>query len=67
MHQNDLPELLKVNELKDFLRIGRRQAYKLCHEPDFPSIKIGQSIRIPKKSLIDWMNKQIENGKRFIN
>lgn len=53
----ELPDVLKVDELQDFLRIGRNQAYNLCKRKDFyPSFKVGdKSVRISKKQLLEWL------------
>lgn len=58
---NEYPDILTVAELKAYLRIGQRQAYALCQQDDFPSVKIGGSIRIPKKALTQWMESHVEN------
>jgi len=50
-----LPEILTVPDVQEYLQIGRRQAYALCTDPDFPSIRIGKSIRIPKKAFFKWL------------
>lgn len=55
----EYPSLLTVAEIKDIMRIGLRQAYDLCKQPDFPAIRIGASIRIPKKALLEWMETQV--------
>ena len=41
--------LLTVEEMAEILRIGRSSAYELCRQNEFPVIRIGRSIRIPKK------------------
>ncbi|NMB38538.1 MAG: helix-turn-helix domain-containing protein [Firmicutes bacterium] len=41
--------------LNSFLRIGRSSAYELCRQNEFPVVRIGKSIRIPKKALLDWI------------
>ena len=50
-----LPDILTVPEIQEYLHIGKRQAYELCKDPDFPSFRIGGSIRIPKKSFFEWL------------
>jgi len=47
--------LLTVEEMAEILRIGRSSAYELCRQNEFPVIRIGRSIRIPKKTLLDWV------------
>lgn len=50
------PDILSVNELQSALHIGRTKAYELVNTGEIRSIKVGKSIRIPKKSLLDYVN-----------
>lgn len=59
---SDYPDMLTVAELQELLRIGQRQAYELCKEYDFPSIRIGNSIRIPKQALLEWIATKQKNA-----
>ena len=43
-----------VEEIAAILDIGRTAAYKFVKEADFRIIRIGNSIRIPKKSFEAW-------------
>jgi len=56
--------LLTVEEMAEILRIGRSSAYELCRQNEFPVIRIGRSIRIPKKALLDWIH-QTSRAKNF--
>lgn len=51
----ELPALLTVGEMSKILRIGRVKAYQIIKTPGFPSVKIGRSVRIPKKALLKWI------------
>ena len=61
MQDADL-HLLTVKELAEVLRIGRSSAYELCRQNEFPVIRIGNSIRIPKKALFDWIERESGNA-----
>ncbi len=52
---DDLPLTLAVEDIMKVLGIGRNTAYKLIKSKAIFSIKVGHQIRIPKKSLIDYM------------
>ena len=59
----DLPLMLTVPEVGEVLGISRASAYELVHSKDFPSIRIGTRILVPKDKLIAWINEQVEvNG-----
>ena len=55
-------QLLTVLEMANLLRISRSKAYDLIKEANFPTIKIGKSIRINKKELVSWLH----NAKNMI-
>lgn len=54
-----LPDILTVMELKEYLGIGREQAYSLVRTEDFPTKKIGRRILIYKPNLIRWLESNI--------
>jgi len=47
--------LLTVDEMAQILRIGRSSAYELCRQKEFPIVRIGRSIRIPRRALYEWI------------
>lgn len=50
-----LPLALHVEDLMPILQIGRNSAYALVRSGRIHSIKIGQQIRIPKSSLVEFL------------
>ena len=55
----DLPELLTVRETAHFTRIGIRQAYELVRSGELPSVRLGRSIRIPKRALVRFVQADV--------
>lgn len=49
------PEMLKVKEVAQRLRIGLSAAYRLCRTPDFPAVWVGGQIRVPTAGLSEWL------------
>lgn len=54
-----LPITLKADEVAQVLGISRANAYVLMHSADFPTLRIGKRMVVPKDKLIEWINKQI--------
>jgi excisionase family DNA binding protein len=52
---HNLAEILTVEEIGEYLRIGRSSAYNLVNQPDFPAIRIGKQIRVEREALFQWM------------
>lgn len=44
-----------VNDIAVILSIGRASAYKLANSGAFKTIRIGNMIRISRKSFEDWL------------
>ena len=52
-----LPPVLKVENLMPILSIGRNTAYELVRSGQIRSIRIGTSYRIPKDAVVDFIQK----------
>ena len=64
MHQTtytdikDLPVTLSANHIAAALGISRSQAYNLLHAIDFPTIRIGKRLLVPKIQFLRWMDER---------
>jgi len=50
-----LPPLLTVEEMRQFLRIGKGSAYSLVRSGRIRSIRIGRDIRIPREAIDEFL------------
>lgn len=57
---NELPAVLTVEEMRHFLGVSRPVAYQLVQRRDFPAIRIGRAIRVPREALLQWVEKQTQ-------
>ena len=48
-------EILTVKDIKLSLGCGINRAYDIVNQKDFPKIKIGQRIYIPKEEYEKWL------------
>ena len=55
-----LPLMLSVPDVAAVLGISRAAAYELARSKDFPSLRIGTRIVVPKDRFIDWINGRVE-------
>ena len=53
---DELPLLLNVKQLADLLGVSDSSVYELIQEDDFPSLRIGKRIVIPKEELREWIS-----------
>ena len=55
---DDLPLMLSVPEMAAVLGISRAGAYELVRSDEFPALKIGSRIVVPKEKFIAWVNEK---------
>ena len=55
---DELPLMLNAETIKNVLGISISSVYELMHEKDFPSIKIGSRIIVPKDKFCEWIDKK---------
>jgi excisionase family DNA binding protein len=48
-------ELLRVEEAAEVLQVGRTKVYELMARGELPVVRIGRSVRIPLRSLQEWI------------
>ncbi len=58
MYEN-LPDLLTRKEVQNILSVGKNTILNLIHIQSLPAIKIGNSFRIKKSDLIDFIENSV--------
>lgn len=58
----ELPLMLSVKQLVDLLGVSDSTIYELIQEPDFPSLRIGKRIVVPKEELRSWIASHTQGG-----
>lgn len=49
------PAYLRAPEVAVFLSISRTQAYRLIENGTLPHIRLGRSVRVPRRALLDYL------------
>ena len=57
---------LSVEEAGKLLGVSRAIAYQLSRRSDFPTLRIGKRVLVPKKQLQEWMDRNCESGEPVI-
>ena len=52
---DELPLFLNAASVAKVLGIAPSSAYELMHEKDFPALRIGNRIVVPKETFIQWV------------
>ena len=58
----ELPLFLNAETVAKVLGVAPSTAYELMHEADFPTLKIGNRIVVPKEQFIAWVRHHTEGG-----
>ena len=59
---DDLPLFLNAAMVAKVLGIAPASSYELMHEADFPTLKIGNRIVVPKEKFIDWVEQHAKGS-----
>lgn len=63
-HYNELPLFLNAEIVAKLLGIGQASSYELMHEKDFPTIRIGKRLVVPKDKFLIWVDEHTKGGKK---
>ena len=58
----ELPLFLNTETVAKVLGVAPSTAYELVHEADFPTLKIGNRIVVPKEQFIAWVQHHTVGG-----
>ena len=54
---DDLPLFLNAAIVAKVLGIAPSSAYELMHETDFPVLKVGSRMVVPKEKFVEWVER----------
>ena len=58
----DLPLFLNATMIAQVLGISAASSYELMHEKDFPVLKVGNRMIVPKEKFITWVAQNTNGG-----
>ena len=59
---DELPLFLNVATVAKVLGVSPSSGYELMHETDFPVLKIGNRMVVPKEKFVEWVLRHIQGG-----
>ena len=54
---DDLPLFLNAATVAKVLGVSPSSGYELMHEKDFPVLKIGSRMVVPKEKFVEWVER----------
>lgn len=59
---DDLPLFLNAEMVSAVLGVAPSSAYELMHEPEFPTLRIGNRMVVPKEKFGAWVEEHTKGG-----
>ena len=60
---DDLPLFLNARMVAQVLGVSISSAYELMHEPDFPTLKVGSRMAVPRDAFRPWAERKAGGAK----
>lgn len=57
---DDLPDILTVKDVSNYMRINVNKSYEFFHREDFPSLQVGKRYLVPKVRFLEWLDERID-------
>ncbi len=58
----ELPLFLNAAMVSKVLGVSPSSGYELMHEADFPVLKVGNRMLVPKEKFIQWVGEHTQGG-----
>ena len=59
---DELPLFLSAKTVAKVLGVFTSSGYELMHQRDFPTLKIGNRIVVPKERFVQWVEQNTSEG-----
>ena len=59
---DELPLFLNVEMVAKVLGVSPSSGYELMHETDFPVLKVGNRMVVPKEKFMEWVEQHTGGG-----
>ena len=60
----ELPLFLNAETVAKVLGVSPSSGYELMHETDFPVLKVGNRMVVPKEKFVEWVERHTTGGRR---
>ena len=59
---DELPLFLNAETVAKVLGVSPSSGYELMHEKDFPALRVGKRIVVPRERFIQWVDQNTNGG-----
>ena len=61
---DELPLFLNSETVTKVLGVSPSSAYELMHQPEFPVLRVGNRMLVPKEQFIQWVSEHTGGGRK---
>ena len=65
MTTQELPDIITVKQLSQYLRISLNATYELMRSDGFPTLHIGKRLLVSKDNLLEWIDETSLKNKPY--
>lgn len=58
--------VLTVQEAAAYMRVSKPTMYTLVHRADFPKVRVGRKIIIPREEFLNWISREAGGSRAAI-
>ena len=59
---DELPLFLNAEMMAKVLGVSPSSGYELMHKSDFPVLKVGSRLVVPKRKFVEWVSPHTQGG-----
>ena len=63
---DDLPLFLNASTVAKVLGVSPSSGYELMHDPDFPVLRVGSRMVVPKEKFREWVEQHMSGSTRTL-
>jgi excisionase family DNA binding protein len=61
---NEPDQLLNAKQLQAALCMSRAKVYRMMQDGTLPTVRVGGSVRVPRRALFQWIEDNTKPGRR---
>jgi excisionase family DNA binding protein len=59
---HDFKPMLDVSDIQEYLGLGKTKTYEMIGNGEIKSVRVGRSIKIPRKNFIEYLKNLEDSG-----
>ena len=60
--ERNLHDMMKVQDVADYLRLSQAKVYRMANSGDLPCLRLGKTLRFKREILDEWIRRETRGG-----